>query len=668
MTMMQRLIGWIAKRTSPANPDRWLVSALGGGTTTAAGITVSETSAMSATAVYACVRVLAETVASLPLHIYQHSSSRGKQLALRHPLYPVLRWQANPEMTAFQWRETMMAYLALWGNGYSQIVRDNGGRVRQLWPLRPDRMKVQRLRTDGPLVYEYHRPEGDPIRYAPEDVLHIAGLGFDGLIGLSPIGLMRTAVGLSIAAESYGAGFFGNSANPAGVLQHPGKLSDEAHQRLRRSWEERHRGPGNAGRPAILEEGMTWHQIGLPPEDAQFLETRRFQVADIARAFRVPPHMVGDLDRATFSNIEQQSIEFVTYTLAPWLERWEHAVMHKLLGEDERPVFFPAFDTRALLRGDTLSRYQSYAVARQWGWMSANDVRDAEHQNPIEGGDQYLVPLNMIPAGEPRPTPAPKAGAPAATSPGSRAGHAARSVEARMRLADSYRGVIQDAAERIVRREVADVGRQAERMLPRHDSATFRMWMEQFYRDHPDFAARQMQPAIAGLAQAIQAEAADEVGADAGMTPEMETFARDYTQAFAARHSASSLGQLRRVLDGAIEEGQDGLDAIRGRLAEWQERRPGKIALRESAQVGNAVARETYRAAGVQRVRWRTDGGCVYCRAMDGREASIRDVFLLAGEPFEPDGADRPLMPRTNIGYPPLHEACGCMIMPGQGG
>ena len=366
---------------------------------TTSGKPVNERTAMQTTAVYACVRILAEAVASLPLHVYEYQDDGGKKLVHDHPLYYLLHDEPNPEMTSFVFRETLMSHLLIWGNAYAQIIRDGAGRVLGLYPLLPDKMEVQRD-DRGNIYYVYSRnsdenpmfKEYGNIKLKAEDVLHIPGLGFDGLIGYSPIAMAKNAVGMTLACEEYGASFFANGANPGGVLEHPGVLKDPS--KVRESWNSVYRGVNNAHKIAVLEEGMKYQQIGMPPEEAQFLETRKFQINEIARLYRIPPHMVGDLDKSSFSNIEQQSLEFVKYTLDPWVIRWEQSLQRSLLLPGEKGKYFIKLNVDGLLRGDYQSRMNGYAVGRQNGWFSANDIREMENMNPIpdeEGGNLYLV-------------------------------------------------------------------------------------------------------------------------------------------------------------------------------------------------------------------------------------------------------------------------------------
>ena len=372
-----------------------------GGSTS--GKTVTERSAMQMTAVYSCVRILAEAIAGLPLHVYRYNSDGGKEKAIDHSLYLILHDEPNPEMSSFVFRETLMTHLLLWGNAYAQIIRNSKGEVMALYPLMPNKMSVDRD-ENGQLYYQYLRSidevggKSETVILKPTDVLHIPGLGFDGLVGYSPIAMAKNAIGLAIATEEYGAKFFANGAAPSGVLEHPGTIKDP--QRVREAWQSQFGGSQNSGKIAVLEEGMKYTPISISPEQAQFLETRKFQINEIARIFRVPPHMVGDLEKSSFSNIEQQSLEFVKYTLDPWVIRWEQSIMRTLLTPEEKKLYFVKFNLEGLLRGDYQSRMNGYATARQNGWMSANDIRELENLDRIPaeaGGDLYLINGNMLP-------------------------------------------------------------------------------------------------------------------------------------------------------------------------------------------------------------------------------------------------------------------------------
>lgn len=372
-----------------------------------AGKNVNERSAMQMTAVYACVRILSEAIAGLPLHLYRYSDEGSKKKAVDNPLYFLLHDEPNPEMTSFVFRETLMTHLLLWGNAYAQIIRNGKGSVIALYPLMPNKMEVDRD-ENGQIIYKYNRSKDEAntkeegtVILSASDVLHIPGLGFDGLVGYSPIAMAKNAIGMAIACEEYGSKFFANGASPSGVLEHPGILKDPA--RVRDSWNAAYGGSANSHKVAVLEEGMKYTPISISPNEAQFLETRKFQINEIARIFRVPPHMVGDLEKSSFSNIEQQSLEFVKYTLDPWVIRWEQSLSRALLTQDKKQTYFFKFNVDGLLRGDYQSRMNGYAVGRQNGWMSANDIRELENMDRIPenlGGDLYLVNGNMLPLGK----------------------------------------------------------------------------------------------------------------------------------------------------------------------------------------------------------------------------------------------------------------------------
>lgn len=363
------------------------------------GEKVDEQSAMQISAVYACVRLLAETVAALPLHLYRYTDDgKGKESAFDHPLYRILYRQPNDEMSSFIWRETMMTHLLLWGNAYSQIIRDGRNNVLGLYPLLPENVEVDRD-EQGQLYYIYHAytdevpgEQNQDIYFRKDEILHIPGLGFNGLVGFSPIAMMKNSLGTTLAVEKYGASFFKNGAQPSGVLEHPGVLKDP--QKIRDNWTAVYGGANNAHRVAVLEEGMAYKAISLPPEDSQFLSTRQFGVEEICRIFRVPPHMVQSLEHATFSNIEHQSIDFVVHTLTPWLVRFEQAIIKDLLLEEEQDVLFPKFNVDGLLRGDYQSRMNGYATGISNGFLSPNDIHRLENMDLIpaeEGGDDYYL-------------------------------------------------------------------------------------------------------------------------------------------------------------------------------------------------------------------------------------------------------------------------------------
>lgn len=391
---IRRLIQALARTTRP-DPNRsggfplWWPSA------NTAGERVTHDNAMQLSAVYACVRVIAETIAMLPWHVFEDIPGSGKirRATLRQD--EMLYRRPNPETSSFAWRETTIAHALTWGNGYSEIERDNAGRPVALWQITPDRVTPER-NEQGRLVWRVNNDGGPQVWIDDVDMFHLHGLGYDGAVGYSVITLAAQAIGSGMATDKFAGSFFGNGAHAGQVLTHPAQLSKPAQDRLKDEIEKRLRSAANANRPLILEEGMKWEQLGVPPDDAQFLQTREFQVRDICRWYRVPPHKVADLANATFSNIEHQAIEFVSDTLQPWVTRLEQEANKKLLGRQQRSALYTKINMNALLRGDAKSRAEYYNLMRNMGVFSVNDIRELEDMNPIgPDGDKRIAPMNM---------------------------------------------------------------------------------------------------------------------------------------------------------------------------------------------------------------------------------------------------------------------------------
>ena len=376
--------------TSLSNPAAWLTGLFG---TSKTGVQVSEDNALTFSAVYAAVRIISETIASIPLNVYQ-ADGETRVKAVGHPVQDLLAKAPNSVSSTFTFREAMASNLVLHGNAYAKIEMNAAGRPTALIPLNP--MKVEVKVVDGEKVYVFDEKH----TYLDYEMLHFVGLSFNGLVGKSPLSMAREAVAIGLAAQEYGARFYSNGANAGGVITAPGRLNTEVVKRLRESWNRAQSGLGSSHSTAILEEGMKYEKIGLDPEAAQFLQSRKFQVNEIARIFRIPPSYLADLENSsTRANTEQQAIQFVRDCITPYVRRMEVELNRKLFREDE-PNLYAYFTMEGLMRGDQKARYEAYAVARNWGWLSVNDIRDLENLNPVEGGDIYLQPLNMQRAGE----------------------------------------------------------------------------------------------------------------------------------------------------------------------------------------------------------------------------------------------------------------------------
>ncbi len=395
-------------------PPEWFWRTPGVGQTTGSGVSVTDQTALRVTAVLSCVKVLAESISTLPLMVFERQANGDKRVASEHPLSEVLHTIANEESTAQSVRETLFAHVLLRGNAYARVVRDGGGDVREIWPIAPGSIQADRPRPGGPLVFHVSEAGVPPETLRTDQVWRIPGLSWGGATGLSPIGMARESVGLALALETNTASALKHGARIAGVVTHPQVMDDPEYKRFKESWDQAYAGVTNAGKTVILEQGARFEKVGMTFEDLQFLELKKFQIAEIARLFRVPLHMLFDDKAQPRANMEQASLEFVVYTLRPWLVRFEQTITRDLLLPTERGRYFAEHNVAGLLRGDFAARMSGYAQGRQWGWWSVNDIRQLENLNGIgPEGDVYLQPLNMTPAGEdqpaePQPTPDPE--------------------------------------------------------------------------------------------------------------------------------------------------------------------------------------------------------------------------------------------------------------------
>lgn len=389
-----------ALRSSLGIPDQWLLDYFGGATSS--GINVSENLAMNLSSVWACVQVLSQTIGSLPIITYRRAAG-GKERASEHRLYNFLRYNPNRDMTAYSWKSAMMVNLGFCGNHYSEIERDSMGRPVALWPMEASRTRPMRAKN-GAIIYEYNKASGGRVLLDSYDVFHVKGLSTNGLVGLSQIAAARDVYGVAIAQQTSASKFFANGGQISGVLESDANLTDPAYKRIKESWEASHTGVQNAHKAAILDNGLKFKAISINPEEQQLLESRKFSVEEIARLYRMPMHKIQNLDKATFSNIEQQSIEFVTDTIRPWLVNIEEEIQSKLVMPSEQEEVYCEFLIDALLRGDIKARSEAYQMAINNGWMTANEIRERENMNRLPGdtGNKFFMPLNIAEIGAPR--------------------------------------------------------------------------------------------------------------------------------------------------------------------------------------------------------------------------------------------------------------------------
>lgn len=564
------LVRALAERRSAtsqlSNPADWLISLLGGGKLSRSGQRVTPETALSNMAVWNAIRILSSTVASIPLMLYRRLPGGGREVARDHPLFALTHKRPNPWQTSYEWREMLTGHLELRGNAYSRIQWDRRGKIVALTPLHPDRMVVY-IGKDESLLYKYVTRFGESLDFQAEEILHLRGLASDSVVGYSPIGVARETIGVGLAAEEYTGAFFGNSATPGGVLQHPAKLSKGAYERLKANMEARYSGAENAGRTMILEEGLQWTQVGMTSKDAQFLETRKFGVEEIARLFDIPVHMLKELARSTNNNIEQQGMEFVTYTMSPRLVRIEQRMDESLLLEREQDEYFFKFLVDGLARGDTNTRYAAYAIGRNWGLLSADEVRDMENMNPIPDGEgkEYLRPVNMTGIEDPPPVPGALPGAPApkklaAPNVDDEPEPTDDDEDVRARLIAASREVLMGAFDRCARKEVNAARRQLEK-APADTAAARIEWHEAFWRQQADYVLQELRPGVRMIMTASGAR-------------DDEAMLRSLVGAAVAREQEAARTAFATAAPG-------GETALRALLDRWQEERGDAAATRE---------------------------------------------------------------------------------------
>lgn len=647
-----------------------------GSATTTSGEPVTESSAMRETAVYACVRALSESIASLPLNVYAVQDDGDRTLNRNHRYWELLHDQPNTRMTSYQFRERIVCDIALWGTHYS-LIEKSGKDISNLWPIRPDRARVNATRKNGVSVTVTAGDEDAYVTdtYDDSEILRIPGLSSNGLTGIPPIRLLANAIGASQAANASSARFFSQGVQSQGALKHPGRLSQEAQERLRANMASRHSGE-NAHKAMILEEGMDWVAMSMSPEDSQLLETRRFHITDIARAFRVPPHMIGDLERATFSNIEQQQIGFVSLTLAPLMARIESEINWKVLGF--RSGSAAAHDTKKFLRGEFRAQVEALKIATESGILSRNEARRELDYPNEEGLDEFTIPMNMDTVGEePEPVeddapppPEPESvpvvpDEPAEADEKSRAERRTlESRQSRRTVRDAAGPLIESAAATIVKRETDKLRRILSRYEQTGDLDEFVRSVDELYglpaadrgEDGPSglhgFIERQLFPVIRAIVVQIVATVERETGLEVpGIDP--DEYARGYVEVAAAQH----VGRSRRHIGTAMAGAALVLD-LSSRLDDWLANRAGQIAMQHKVEAEGASARRAYRAVGVTKFRWLTLGeNCPMCEELDGQIVGVERAFV------QSKGKVGDLQVHRDILHPPLHTGCDCIIV-----
>lgn len=620
---------------------------LGGGESSS-GIAVTPDRAMQVSAVYACVRVLAESMGQLPVGVFQKGRDGSKTSLYDSDLYEKLHWQPNDFQTSQEFREMMTAHVALRGNGYA-FANWKGDKLLELLPFHPGNVEVTQ-NSDWSLNYKVTMAGGTVKLIPAANMFHLRGITLNGYAGISPIAYHRNTVGLSLATERHGARLFKNGARPGGVLSTPNKLSPDAAGRISRSWKSAH-GGDNSGGTAVLEEGMTYASVGMSNEDAQYLETRKFQVEEIARIFRVPTVLLYTSDKtSTYASAEQFFLSFVKFTLLPWVKRWEQCIRRDLIHKaDRKSGIYVELNLDGMERGDIKARYEAYGTGIEKGILSANEVRGKENMNPRDGGDDYLTPLNMAVSGEPT----------------KEAGKSASfyqkkdSSSKRHQLRDGYTDAFKKVSAAIVEADVARIRKAAGLHLNKKSISGFSAWLEEYRETAPANIEKAVLSIIKNYGEQIKGAALDDVGLPGSDVPDFAKFLEDHADYFALSYVENGAGQLKALL-----EDEDPAKEIEQRLSEWEDTRPGKMAEEEVVKLDGLASKFVWAAAGVTALKWMNTGGdtCKFCREMNGKTVGITANFLDAGETLDAGGQKMKVWKSRAV--PPLHVGCKCQIVP----
>ncbi len=647
------------------------------GSNTTTGIRVTEEIAQSIAAVSAATRRIADFVATLPVKLYRRMGEHGKEEARDHPLFDLVGAQPNPLMTSFEWRETVQGNV-VFKDHYSQLIRNGLGEIAEIWPLISDHMQV--VVKGRSITYIYTPPAGEKRTFGSAEIFHLRRFSLDGLTGVPLLNDAGNSFGLSVATDTYASNYMKNEANPSGVLQLARRLTNpESIRRLKEDWTQKQGWWGRKQGIAVLEEGTEFKPISNNPGEAQLMEERKYQVTEAARWFNIPPHLLADLERATFSNVEEQQREFITFTMIPWLERWEQKLNTQLLTREERRDLFFKFSVNALLRGDATSRAAFYGSGRQWGWLNADEIRAFEDMNPLPdgAGGIYLQPVNMKEAGSPAPAPAQSPffrtngehdevvvqaavdSVAASEQPEMRAARSRRS------FAISMQSVFEDAYRRIITREVQDVMSAARKMLPTRDRNTFENFLDNFYGDDfRRFIRERTGPAYDALFSQVRNMVFEELGFQLSDS-DLSRFINEYLDNVTAGYAGNSRGQLLAVIDKAHRDDVDFIEALDKRTTEWIESRPLKRAVEETLRATNALTFAAFQESPlVSRLRWVAFGdACPFCTELNGKVVPIGVEFVRAGDSVSAPNRP-PMVTYRNVKHPPIHQACSCMFVP----
>ena len=648
------------------NPALWNLYGTG---QTESGVRVDEYSALNLAAVYAAINIISSDISTLPLGLFKTVKNKRNRIS-DHNSLQVLTYRANPIMPAINVRRTLTAHMLSWGNQYAEIVRDQMNNVIELWPLTPDRVTPRM--SGGNLIY-YIKVDNDDIPVPRENILHISGLGYNGIMGYSVISKAAESIGLSLASEKFGARYFGSNTNMGGAIKYPRALGPDAKKNLATSLSG-FTGSDNSHRWMILEQGMEIEKLGFSPDDSQFLQTRQFQVPEIARWFNMPPHKLKDLTRSTFSNIEEQETEYVVSCLVPWLTIIEQNYNIQLLTDKEHRLgYYFKHNVKGLLRGSSAARADYYTKRFYLGTITPNEIRAFEDEDPLDTdyADKTYIQMNLMPLEDIDKEPEPIVQPALENPPGEQPPgvdepepevkvwankhielRAQKSIKGRDRIAKRYYPLIEEAAARIVFRETGLVVKHFKSAIGE---------IERAYDGFQAYIVSKIGPVFKAFSEDVYNQATLEVGKKIEETPDDVLIEiNSYTSAYARRHVGSSVGQLTKI----VADNSEGIsELVTERLDEWKEKRSTKIANNESVRLASFMAQAAFFSYGYKSY-WRARGAktCPYCLELNGKAIKQGQSFFKGGEEFEPKGAERPMFISGIVTHPPLHQGCDCYI------
>lgn len=628
-----------------------------------AGVKVDESTALNYSAVFNAITIYANIIGFLPLDLIQEKKSGTKTKVKDHSAAQVLTDAANDYMPGSMLRNTLGAHHFGWGNCYAEI-RTTGSylwEVDELWPIPPNAVRVT-LSDSGRMQYHVRSGLGERI-IGREKMLHIPGMAFDGLKGYSIISKAAESIGLGLATQEFGANYFGQGTHPGVVVTHPTVLSEQAHENLKKDLTQKYSGLGKSHRLMLLEEGMSIEKIGIPPGDSQFLETRQFQIPEIARWFNLPPHKLKDLTRATFSNIEHSAIETVVESYVPVLTRFEDYYNFQLLTKsDKKKGLYFKHNVNGLLRGDTKSRGAFYKDQFFVGAITPNEIRRLEDKNPVPGGDRTYIPVNMQPSNQvDNPEPGTVRAIPNGSTMETRS--ALNIVRGRDKIIKRFYPLLRDAAQRVVNKETLAIKFAAKKHLSKRSFDDFNAWKDSFYNDFDKYVRSNVGLVLIALGSAVAEAAGTEVDADMSeLPPEIEKELNSYADDHSKRYIGDSIGQIDALIkQNPFETGETVVE----RADEWHEKRADKVATNETVRGSNMVAAAVYFFAGFAAV-WRIRGSetCPYCKELNGRKVSMGETFMNKNDEITPEG-QAPMKIFGMKKHPPLHGGCDCFIVAG---